>query len=26
VNVNKILVFFAFKDVLDPSAPVQLDL
>jgi hypothetical protein len=26
INVNKILVFFAFKDVLDPRAPVQLDL
>lgn len=25
-KVNKILVFFAFKDVLDPTAPVQLDL
>jgi hypothetical protein len=25
-HVNKILVFFAFKDVLDPTAPVQLDL
>lgn len=26
VAVNKIIVFFAFKDVLDPNAPVQLDL
>lgn len=25
-TVNKIVVFFAFKDVLDPNAPVQLDL
>jgi hypothetical protein len=25
-HVNKIIVFFAFKDVLDPNAPVQLDL
>ncbi len=26
INVDKILVFFAFKDVLDPNAPVQLEL
>jgi len=26
IKVNKILVFFAFKDVLDPNAPVRLDL
>jgi hypothetical protein len=26
INVNKVLVFFAFKDVLDPHSPVQLDL
>ncbi len=25
-TVNKVMVFFAFKDVLDPNAPVQLDL
>lgn len=26
IHVDKILVFFAFKDVLDPNAPVRLDL